>query len=70
MKTKKRVLTVSKSELVSDIKRVARKVKDIPNRREYREFGKHGSSTYERKYGSWSEVLRHVKANKFSWSRK
>jgi len=67
---KSRMLTVTKSELVADIKKVARKVRSIPTRSEYREFGRHASSTFENKFGSWSDVIKHVKANKFSWTRK
>ena len=49
-------MKIEKQDLIDDLKRIHKIVKDIPTVEEYRKHGRYGVNTIKRKFGSWSNA--------------
>ena len=59
---------LTRKKIIKDIIQTAKRVKNVPTRKQYRKFGGFASSTIENKLGSWGIVAKKLKATHFSWA--
>lgn len=48
---------ITKTALVTDLKRVARRLRTTPTRNQYRSLGKFSSWLVEERFGSWTKAV-------------